>query len=271
MKNLIIIKLGGSVITYKESPIPKARTRTIKNLGLELIEIYKKDYRIILVHGGGSFGHTLAKKYHVNEGKIPEEPEEAFYQIAKVTQDLNNIIMDQFIKSELPVISLLPRNFVTNVNGKMQDFDFKIIKSLLDKNLIPVLCGDIVFDSKLFCSIVSGDTLISFLGKKLAASQVIFLSDVNGIFDKNPKISKDAKLIKEVNHKNLKKSLNGIEAGSRADVTGEMRGKILSIKKGLVNIKVSIINGQRNGNLTKTLKGMAVGTQLYFTNPSQES
>ena len=64
---LIIIKLGGSVVTYKDSPTPKARLSTIKNLSEELSKLHK-NYQLIIVHGAGSFGHPLAKKYRLTEG-----------------------------------------------------------------------------------------------------------------------------------------------------------------------------------------------------------
>ena len=60
MKPLVIIKLGGSVITYKESKTPKARLSVIKTLAKEIAQIVRiGKYRIVLVHGGGSFASVL--------------------------------------------------------------------------------------------------------------------------------------------------------------------------------------------------------------------
>lgn len=263
MKKLIIIKLGGSIITYKDNPLPKARIKIIKNLSWEIAQLYILGYKIILIHGGGSFGHPFAKKYKVNQGVV-RNPKEAFSNIAEITQQLNKIIMNQLLKEKLPVISLLPRSFITQTQGIMNDFDYSIIESLVKKDFIPVLCGDIVFDNKFGCSILSGDTIVSFLANKLQASEVIFLSDVDGIFDKNPKKYKDAKLISKVNNQNFDQILKGIEAGDRADVTGEMTGKILSIQTHLKRVRVIIASGLKTGNLINLTKGNAVGTEIWF-------
>ena len=50
---MILIKLGGSIITNKEKP-QSARRKTIDNI---LKQIKKIDEPKILVHGGGSYGH----------------------------------------------------------------------------------------------------------------------------------------------------------------------------------------------------------------------
>ena len=64
---MILIKLGGSIITNKEKPL-SARRKTIENLSKSLRKI---DEPIIIVHGGGSYGHYWSVKYdmHTKEKK----------------------------------------------------------------------------------------------------------------------------------------------------------------------------------------------------------
>ena len=64
---MILIKLGGSIITNKERPL-SPRKRTIDNI---LKEIGKIKEPIIIVHGGGSYGHYWSVKYdmHTKPGK----------------------------------------------------------------------------------------------------------------------------------------------------------------------------------------------------------
>ncbi|MFI5416812.1 MAG: gamma-glutamyl kinase, partial [Nitrososphaerales archaeon] len=50
---MILIKLGGSIITNKEKPL-SPRISTIDKISKQLKKIHEP---IILVHGGGSFGH----------------------------------------------------------------------------------------------------------------------------------------------------------------------------------------------------------------------
>ena len=68
---MILIKLGGSIITNKERP-QSARRKTIDNI---LKQIKKIDEPKILVHGGGSYGHYWSVKYgmHTKPCKIQLE------------------------------------------------------------------------------------------------------------------------------------------------------------------------------------------------------
>ncbi len=263
-KKLIIIKLGGSVITFKDSSVPKVRISVIKQLSLEIAKLDQKGFKIILVHGAGSFGHPLAKKYQLTRGFINKRSYEGFYKTILSMQKLNNLIINLFQQAGVPVIGLSPHGFIFQKNGKLLNFDISVIKKLMDHKLIPVLYGDPVLDIKLGCSILSGDVIVPYLAKKLHAKQVVFLSDVDGIFDDDPKINPQAKLIPQVNNKNLKKVLSGLKSSGRDDVTGEMTGKILSISQNLKRIPVIIMNGLNNGIVQAVLGRSPIGTKLRF-------
>ena len=56
---MILIKLGGSIITNKEKPL-SPRRKTIDNLAKSLRKIEEP---MIIVHGGGSYGHYWSVKY----------------------------------------------------------------------------------------------------------------------------------------------------------------------------------------------------------------
>ena len=61
----IILKIGGSVVTDKDGELA-AKTEVINRIAEE---IKRADIdNLILVHGGGSFGHPTAKKYGIKEG-----------------------------------------------------------------------------------------------------------------------------------------------------------------------------------------------------------
>jgi len=66
--SLIILKIGGSVITEKGS-VSRAREAEIDRISRE-IAVFRKDSdsQLILVHGAGSFGHPHAMKYRLSEG-----------------------------------------------------------------------------------------------------------------------------------------------------------------------------------------------------------
>lgn len=264
-QKLLIIKLGGSIITNKNKPLPTLRIPIIKQISRRLKNIYQSGkYQIILIHGAGSYGHPLAKKYGLHLGMKTREQKYGFCLTDQSMFKLNSIIMDHLLQACIPAVSLPPRSFIKQSVGKLKDFDYQLIKLYLAQNQIPVLFGDVVLDDKWGCSIISGDTLVSYLAKNLKADQVIFLSDVDGIFDSDPKKNPKAKLIPEVTDKNLKQILQGLTANNQNDVTGEMQGKILTIKENLTHIPIYIINGLKAANLVKAVEQDRVGTKLLF-------
>lgn len=265
IKELIIIKLGGSVVTDKGKNKPTPRTKVIKSLAMQLKSLYhSQKYHLILVHGAGSFGHPIAKRYQLHKGMSTDDQKLGFSKVQQLMYKLNLIIMDQLFKQKLPAISLPPHAFVIQSAGKFKGFDLDIIRSLLDQNLIPVLFGDGVLDNQQGCSILSGDTIVSYLGHKLNAKKIVFLSDVDGIFDSDPKINPKAKCIPKITNRNLNKVLGHITLNNTRDVTGQMKGKILSIKSGLTKRAVFIVSGLKPDRLTKVIAQDQVGTKLLF-------
>lgn len=264
-QKLLVIKLGGAVVTYKDSPTPKVRVDVIRRLSREIKLVLDKGYQIILVHGAGSFAHGLVKKYDLQHGMKTKDQMRAFKLAQKRMLKLNKIIMDELMLTGLNSVSLPPHTFITQSQGKLNDFDLKLIKKYLEKNKIPVLFGDMVLDDKWGCSVLSGDTIVCYLAKKLKAEKVIFLSDVDGIFDSDPKKNPQAKLIPEITNKNIDQVLKGLSTTGRDDVTGEMAGKIIQIQKNLKQISVQILNGIKPDHLIRGLGQYQIGTRLQLS------
>ena len=62
-KMMILIKLGGSVITDKNRPLT-ARLDVVQRLAYEIAACEEK---VVLIHGGGSFGHIKAAEHCIHE------------------------------------------------------------------------------------------------------------------------------------------------------------------------------------------------------------
>ena len=63
-KEILLLKLGGSLLTDKNKPF-FIREEVVKSTIQQIINANEK---VILIHGGGSFGHPLAKKYNISKG-----------------------------------------------------------------------------------------------------------------------------------------------------------------------------------------------------------
>jgi len=74
------------------------------------------------------------------------------------------------------------------------------LAELLDHGFVPFLHGEVTIDLAVGCTILSGDTIL----KNLAASDAlrldhaVFLTDVDGVFDRPPDGDPDARLIREI-------------------------------------------------------------------------
>lgn len=265
-KQLLLIKLGGSVVTYKDSNLPRARIKVLKRLSKELKKVWETGkYQIILVHGAGSFAHPPAKKYNLIEGIQTDEQKLGYALTSQKMIELNSIIVNCLINAFIPAVSLPPRAFIKLKSRKLQTLNTHIIESLLNLNLIPVLFGDPVLDTQQNSAILSGDTIISCLANKLNPSGIIFLSDVDGIFDSDPKKNPNAIKFNQINNHNLTQVFQGLSNNNPEDVTGEMQGKITEIKNNLRNRKVLLGSGLVKNRLISILDEASKGTMLYFS------
>lgn len=265
MKKLIIVKLGGSVITDKDSQEPKANPESIRRLSKELSQIYQDKYRLIVIHGAGSYAHPLVKKYRLNLGVKTKRQKEVLLKVHKQLTKLNNLILKSLVENHVPATALSPHTFIEQRNGKLLDFDYSRIKKALEKNLVPILFGDMVKDPILNHSVLSGDTIVTYLANKLQADQVIFLCDVDGIYTADPKVNPTAKLIPEINDQNFHKIIKGLTSTKRQDVTGEMRGKLISLRRNLKGLPVMIVNGLKPQTLQQALMQASIGTKLLLS------
>ena len=247
---MILIKLGGSVISNKNKPF-SFNDSVVKNIASELKKFYPKK-KFILIHGGGSFGHPLAKKYGIRNGLDGKEKLIGFSHTHQAMLDLNKKIIEIFLEKELPAFSISPSSSFITDNGKIVYGSIKIIEEAIEINLIPVLFGDVVIDVSKKIDILSGDAIMSYLASVLDVEKAIFLMDVDGIYDRSPNDEK-ARLIDELNEEAKISAIEG-----KFDVTGGIKNKIREAMK--MDCIVYFINGLDEGNLTKAIEGKKVGT-----------
>jgi len=259
--NLIVLKLGGSVITIKEKPLTP-NNEAIKRLAKEIKQAETK--QLILIHGGGSFGHPIAKKYKINEGFKDAQQIAGFSETRQAMTQLNKIILDALIQAGIPAVTLQPSAFITTDKGRIKHIETEAIQGLLKLGVTPVLYGDAVLDQTLGFTILSGDQLAAKTALQLNAKRIIIGADVDGLYTTDPKADPSARLIQQITPKELEK-LQGRIGGSKAtDVTGGMLGKTLelipAVKRGVGAI---IVNALKPNNVYKALKDEKIkGTKI---------
>ncbi|MFX1518618.1 MAG: isopentenyl phosphate kinase [Promethearchaeota archaeon] len=257
LKDLTILKLGGSVITDK-SKENQIDAQTIQRIAKEVSTAISA-INLLLVHGGGSFGHPIANKFQIHKGWHSPSQRIGFSETRRAMMSLNKTVVDIFSAEGLPVVSVQPSACTLTNSGRIVHMDLEPTRSLLKFGFVPVLYGDAVMDLTQGIAILSGDQIVTYLAKELSVKKVIFGTNVDGLLDA------DSKVIPEINYQNFETVLILAKESVTSDVTGGMFGKLKEIeplmRKGIETI---IINAKNPSIIEDVLKGRkVVGT--YFT------
>ncbi len=246
---MILIKFGGSVITDKS----RYRTFNADRVKRLCKEIRDSGEKIIVVHGAGSFGHVLAKENNLNDGFKDPSQIPAVAQVCYDMRDLNAMIVKELNDAGLPAVSVPTGSCLMMRDRKLIIDDPTVLKTMFDKGIMPVMFGDVVMDTELGFAICSGDQIMERLKTVFNPSRVVFVSDIDGLYDKDPKNNKDAKLIENVDRNVLKSVETDITV---ADVTGGVRGKMETmLRMCSEGCDCVLVNGTVEGRLLTLLKG----------------
>jgi len=249
-----IVKLGGSVVTRKDKPLT-IDLRTIRRLCGELAS--SKTKRLIVVHGGGSYGHYLVRRLRL----LPPTKSANRISLAKVVRgmdELSSAITGALIESGLPGVVLPTFSVATSRLGRIRALFLNTISSALELGLVPVMRGDLCCDEATGYSIVSGDVVAGALAERLRVGKIIMCLDRDGL-------EVDGRALPLVRMRDRRyRSLIWTTTG--VDVTGGMVHKLEALrplsKRGM---RLLLINGRRRGRLLAALKGRSViGTELKW-------
>ena len=244
---MILIKLGGSIITNKEKPL-SARRKTIDNITKSLKKINEP---IIIVHGGGSYGHYWSVKYdmHTKERKYDLR---GVSIIKNSMIELNKIVLDSLLKNRLNPYCLPPTDFMSGnkpIAKKVKDIE-KIAKS----GLIPVTFGDALWYGQNKTYILSGDKIMTHFAKILKPRLSIFVLNEDGLYSD----LKSKKLIYELKGEHPSISKN------KMDVTGGMTRKVEEASKiSKMGMSVFFVNGNKPERIVKAIKNRKFEGTLF--------
>lgn len=262
---MIILKLGGSVITRKDSEEPAIDRDNLERIASEIANASPSS--LMIVHGAGSFGHPFAGEYRIGSEIENEEDLKrrrfGFALTQNWVKKLNSHVCDALLAEGIPAVSMQPSAFIRAHGGRISDADISMIRSYLHEGMVPVVYGDVVLDtdSRVKFSVISGDQLINHFSMRLMPERVILGTDVDGVYTRNPKKHPDARLLDVIKSIDDLESLDGT---LNTDVTGGMVGKIrellLLAEKG---VESEIINAAVPGNIERALLGEEVrGTRI---------
>ncbi|MEN1934649.1 acetylglutamate kinase [Paenibacillus sp. 102] len=234
MSEYIVVKCGGSML------------ERLDHVFFECIEQLKKEYQVIVVHGGGP---DIDEK--LKQANIPIEKKNGLRVTTKEVMNIvqmvlcgstNKKIVMNFQKHGLQAIGVSgcdgkllqvqPLDEGVGYVGEVSSVETSLLKGLLDLNYIPVIApigirGDQVYN-------INADIAAAGIAYALGAKELLFITDVDGVLC-------EGELLKKTDETEL---LQLIEKGV---ITGGMIPKVqaalTSIQMGVKH--VSIVNGTK--------------------------
>ena len=267
MNELVFLKLGGSLITDKTIAYTP-RFEKLAQLAAQISAARRANpgLRLVLGHGSGSFGHTAAKKYGTRGGiQVGQDWGEYWNGFAEVwfqASQLNRFVMDSLHDEQVPALTLGPVSAVTASDGKLSGWDLTPLKAALSAGLVPVVHGDVIFDSMRGGTIFSTEDLFEHIARQLRPQRILLAGLEGAVWADYPVRKQRVETITPANFDAVKPNLG---ASNGADVTGGMESKVrqmLVLAQEIPGLTAQIFSGEQPGNLQKTLAGEMIGTLI---------
>ncbi|OGH84199.1 MAG: hypothetical protein A2261_03565 [Candidatus Magasanikbacteria bacterium RIFOXYA2_FULL_44_8] len=221
------------MLTYKNRSGLFVRRKLLRNIAGEIKTFLQqhKNTQIIIVHGAGQPGHSIAQKYRLASG-VRNNRDKIYGSLLcnAAIEKLDEEMIAIFLKAGLNVCTVDALSVITQKNKKMHTFDTTAIKNALAHHTIPILHGQMVFDNTETLSICSGDTIATYLADHFSAKKLLFASDVDGVLTKDPFVFPHAKLITKIATRDILHSRQTtLSKSHNTDVTDGLLGKIRSL------------------------------------------
>ena len=247
---LIFIKFGGSLITDKTMPMTP-RVNMIKQLAIEVKQSLHSNpnLQLIIGHGSGSFGHAVAHEYQTHKGGQGRIYWDGFARVWAAARELNHIVINALTQVDLPVIAFPPSAAVISQDKSIKSWDTRPIQQALLRRLIPVVYGDVVFDSHLGGTILSTEDLFLHLTERFSPDRILLVGLDQGVYADTEHPSE---IIPLITPQNFEKVLPALPASQAVDVTGGMLSKVVSMVSLIKTnplLKILIFSGEQPGNL----------------------
>jgi isopentenyl phosphate kinase len=259
MKNhLVLIKLGGSLITDKKTPLT-ARPEPMQLFAAELAKARtaNPDVDFIIGNGAGSFGHFTAHEYGLRQGAATPKQ---FYGMALTHNNvvrLNLLVADALTAEDIPAFPLSPASMLTCSNGQLSSTHLTPLTRLLANNCVPLVYGDTISDDQLGTHILSTEKILDACLDALRGDYntvtVLYLLDVAGVLDADGAAIPQLQASDDI----------FMRANLAHDVTGGIVGKVQSARKAAQTADaVYLADGHKTGALQQAIAGSNPGTRI---------
>lgn len=241
---MIAVKLGGSVITEK------SREETIDDAALReaAAAIAAYDGPIVVVHGGGSFGHPAAQRYGISPTTGTRDAA-AVRDVHAAMRRLNDAVIDRLADHGATPVPIHPLSGACRDESGALSLMTTQIEVMLGEGLLPVLHGDVISHAGAGATVVSGDELVTVLAESLPIDRVGLCSTEPGVLDEDGSVIDVIDSVADVG--------TALGESTAPDVTGGMVEKVRTLQG--LDVPANIFGLD---DLLAFLAGETVGTTI---------
>ena len=248
----VVVKVGTSTLTHRTG---RLNIRRVENLVKTLADLQNAGHEIVLVSSGaialgmGKLGMT--KRPQDTPGK---------QACAAVGQCELMYMYDKFFAEySIVVAQMLLTKYVL-----LEDRRQHVVNSmerLLSQGVIPIVNeNDTVAIDELELEVGENDSLAANVATIANADLLVIMSDIDGLYDKDPHVHEDARLIPEVGR--ITDDIRDLAGGAGSALgTGGMATKIKAVEIAhAADIDVVLMNGKNPRKLYDLFEDKPVGT-----------
>jgi glutamate 5-kinase len=217
---IITIKIGSSLLVNKDK---KIRKKWLSSFARDIQKLKNKNKKVVIVSSGAIALGCIKMNY--NKRNLKLDKSQAIASIGQI--ELMNLFSNIFSKYNLNISQILLT--LEDTEERRRSLNAKrTFENLFNLDFIPIVNEN---DTIATTEIKYGDNdrLASRVAQITNSDILILLSDVDGLYTKNPKLFKDAKLIKKI--ENFNKDLRDINfKGVNEFGSGGMDTKIEAAK-----------------------------------------
>jgi isopentenyl phosphate kinase len=253
--SITLVKLGGSLITDKKVE-SSFRREVMNRIAQEIAFVLEKqpDLQLVIGHGSGSFGHFAATRYKTIRGVQTREEWRGFAEVATVAAELNYLVSKSLYEAGVPVWRVQPSASAICADGVIQGMALEPLITAVQSGIVPLVYGDVAIDTVRGGTIISTETIFTYLVEHLPVKQVLLVGEVGGVYDSSGDV------IERIDPSNFEAMREFIGGSAGTDVTGGMLTKVsdmFALAQKLEGLEIRIIDGTQPDLLRQSLLGEA--------------
>jgi isopentenyl phosphate kinase len=213
---VIVLKLGGSVVTEKD------RDETVDGAALARAAAAVADATetLVVVHGGGSFGHPHAETWGASTTDGVSDVD-GVTAIHGAMTTLNKFVLRALQNEDVPAVPVHPFSAAHRDRDGALSLPSAQVRTLVDEGFVPVLHGDLVAHAGEGATVLSGDEIVTSLADSLSADRVGVCSTVPGVLDADDTVVDEITSFEDV--------ADVLSESAATDVSGGMAGKVRAL------------------------------------------